>query len=413
MLENSGWIEDSDFLKRAVRNAAERAAGEEEPPALPSTDSNVFHDAAPDFAAWAKLDDEGLREAMTGWIEACLNEGASDLHVTSHSRPRVRIHRQMHMLSEEQLDPELAERMNLVLLTPEQREEFKEKWDLDYALHLRETESGFQLRLRVNVMRHEYGISAVYHMPRPEVATLEELGFPNAQRIRELLSYHNGMILIAGPVGCGKTTTLASLVNELNEQRQDHIITIEDPIEVIQRSKESIVSQRQVGDHVESFEQALVSSLREDPDIIVVGEMRDLETIEMAVTAAETGHLVIGTLHTRDSATTLNRLIDVFPPIQQKQIRTMVSDSLRGVICQRLIPSTDGGVVLATEFMVNTPATANIMREGKETGLASAMQTGRKQGMRTMDESIVELYNSGQITHETALLHIKDKNLLA
>ncbi|MGE9289945.1 MAG: type IV pilus twitching motility protein PilT, partial [Puniceicoccales bacterium] len=349
---------------------------------------------------------------MLEWIDHCVSEGASDLHVTSGARPRIRFHRKIHYLSEETLDPGIAERMNRVLLTEDKARKFDEDWEVDYALPLKEMESGNQLRLRVNLMRHEYGVSAVYHIPRADAATIEELGFPNAAKIRELLSYHNGMILIAGPVGCGKTTTLACLVNELNETRQEHIITIEDPIEIIQKSKRSIITQRQVGKHTRSFDEALASSLREDPDIIIVGEMRDLETIEMAVTAAETGHLVIGTLHTRDSATTLNRLIDVFPPTQQRQIRTMVADSLRGVICQRLIPSSDGGLVLASELMVNTSATANIMREGKEAGLDSAMQTGRKHGMRTMDESIVELYETGQIDWETALNNIKDPNLL-
>ncbi|MBC2601329.1 type IV pilus twitching motility protein PilT [Puniceicoccus vermicola] len=412
MLTDSGWIEDQSFIKKAIKEARKHSARGDEAPPLPVLDSAEFHGVLPDFAEWAKMDDEDLKTAMRGWIESCVSEGVSDLHVTSNARPRIRFHRQIQYLSEETLDPEIAERMNLILLADEKRKLFDENWEVDYALPLKEMEGGSQLRLRVNLMRHEYGISAVYHMPRAESASLEELGFPNAEKIRELLSYHNGMILIAGPVGCGKTTTLSCLVNELNETRQEHIITIEDPIEIIQQSKKSIVTQRQVGKHTRSFDEALASSLREDPDIIVVGEMRDLETIEMAVTAAETGHLVIGTLHTRDSATTLNRLIDVFPPIQQRQIRTMVADSLRGVICQRLIPSTDGGLVLASELMVNTSATANIMREGKEAGLDSAMQTGRKHGMRTMDESIVELFETGQISWETALSNIKDPNLL-
>lgn len=232
--------------------------------------------------------------------------------------------------------------------------------------------------------------------------TLEELGFPNADNIRKLLNYHNGIILVTGPVGSGKTTTLASLVNELNQTRKDHIITVEDPIEVMQHSANSIVTQRQVGEHTESFNSALKSALREDPDIIVIGEMRDLETIEMAVTAAETGHLVIATMHTSDAGATLNRMLDVFPPSQQNQIRAMTAGSLRGIVCQRLIPSVDDEVVLACELLINTTAVANIIRDAKETGLESAMQSGKQLGMLTMNDSVQTLLDQGRITPEVA-----------
>ncbi|MFP4357411.1 MAG: type IV pilus twitching motility protein PilT [Puniceicoccaceae bacterium] len=413
MLRGAGWVEDGAFLKRAVREAAKRGKRGQEPPALPVPPENDPAADAPDFSAWAAMGDDDLGAAMREWIRSCQQSGASDLHVTAGARPRVRHHRQIVFLSEDALDPELAGRMNLSLLDESRRARFESEWDLDYALQIGdETGEGVRPRLRVNLMRHKNGISGTYHMARPEVAGLEELGFPNADRIRELLAYHNGIILVAGPVGSGKTTTLASLVNELNDTRHSHIVAIEDPIEVVQPSKGCIVTQRQVGRHTESFGQALKSALREDPDVIVVGEMRDLETIEMAITAAETGHLVIGTLHTRDAANTLNRILDVFPSRQQSQIRSMAADSLRGIICQRLLPATDGGVALACELMVNNSATANIMREAKEAGLESAMQTGRRQGMRTMDDSLVELYAIGRITRETALEHIKNPKLL-
>ena len=413
MLREAGWVGDEAFLKRAVKDSLKRAKKEEEPPALPVPRDNDPAADTPDFSVWSEMGDDDLAAAMREWIHACQQAGASDLHVTAGGRPRVRHHRQIVYLSEEALDPGLAGRMNLSLLDESRRTRFESQWDLDYALQLgEETGEGAQTRLRVNLMRHKNGISGTYHMARPEVAGLEDLGFPNAGRIRELLAYHNGIILVAGPVGSGKTTTLASLVNELNETRRSHIVAIEDPIEIVQPSKECIVTQRQVGRHTESFGDALKSALREDPDIIVVGEMRDLETIEMAITAAETGHLVIGTLHTRDAATTLSRILDVFPSRQQSQIRSMVADSLRGVICQRLLPATDGGVVLACELLVNNTATANIMREGKEAGLESAMQTGRKQGMRTMDESLVELSAIGRISRETALEYLRDPKLL-
>lgn len=412
VIAGSGWIDDPDFLKKTVKEALKKSKRDESPPPLPTLSSSQFEGEVPDFDEWSSMDDGSLKSAMEQWIRSCLREGVSDLHLTAHSRPRIRYKREIQYLSDQPLSPEIAERINRILLTEDLRKEFDENWEIDYALPFEEGNTGLQFRLRVNLVRHEYGVSGVYHMPHPEMATIEDLGFPNAAKIRELLSYHNGILLVAGPVGCGKTTTLSSLVNELNESRQEHIITIEDPIEVIQNSKNSIVTQREVGRHTRSFSKALASSLREDPDIIIVGEMRDLETIEMAVTASETGHLVIATLHTRDSATTLNRLIDVFPPSQRRQIRGMVADSLRGIICQRLLPATDGGVVLACELMVNNSATANIMRDGKDSGLYSAMQTGRKQGMRTMDESVVELFEKGLISIETAMNNIKDPNLL-
>jgi len=411
ILIQDGCIENEKAVKGILKNARSKAGHKETPPPLPPAIQSGFTGDVPDFDHWKTLSDEDLRDELLAWIRSCLDLGVSDLHLTSNSRPRVRFHRKIEYLSQTPLDHEIADRMNRALLTTEQEAAFDELWDLDFALPIEEANTDRQLRLRVNLTKQERGISGVYHMVHSGIASLEELGFPATAKIRELLSYHNGMILITGPVGSGKTTTLSCLINELNETRREHIITIADPIEVIQPSKNSIVTQRQVGQHTRSFGEALASALREDPDIIVVGELRDLETIEMAVTAAETGHLVIGTLHTRDAATTLSRIIDVFPPSQQKQIRNMVAESLRGIICQRLLPSTDGGVVLASELMFNTSATANMMREGKESGLRSAMLTGRKLGMRTMDDSIAELYETGRISRETALLHVENEKL--
>jgi len=219
------------------------------------------------------------------------------------------------------------------------------------------------------------------------------------------------LILVTGPVGSGETTTLASLVNILNEEREDHVITVEEPIEIVQASKNCNITQREVGLHTKSYGTALKGALREDPDIIVIGEMRDLETIEMALTASETGHLVIGTLHTSDAATTLNRILDVFPPMQQPQIRSMAAESLKGIICQKLLRSIDGGVVVATEMMLVNLAVSNMIRENKTHLLAGVMQTGSKQGMCTMDQSIFELFEDGRISEEVALAGIADKLL--
>ena len=228
-----------------------------------------------------------------------------------------------------------------------------------------------------------------------------------------MLSYHNGLILITGPVGSGKTTTLASMVAYLNETRTDHIITVEDPIEVVQPAKGCNVTQREVGPHTRTFATALKGALREDPDIIVIGELRDLETIEMAISASETGHLVIGTMHTSDAATTLNRLLDVFPPAQQTQIRASVAESLRGIVCQRLLPGADGGLVLACEILVSNTAIQNLIREGKSTGLRNTMETGVKEGMCLMDNVVFGLWQERKISAEVALANITNRVLKA
>ena len=408
LLSNSGWIQDSAFLDSAIEASIQNTQDGFELPAIPGispeTATAAEHriDGFPNFTDLEALNDADLRVAMEQLFIHCQQMGASDLHLTGGARPRIRHHRRIVYLSQTPLEDTLARRMNLILLTPAQREEFEAEWDLDYALSIGNEHSGSTMRFRANLIEQKNGISAVYRIIADHLMSLEELGFPNADNIRKLLTYHNGIILVTGPVGSGKTTTLASLVHELNRTRTDHIIAVEDPIEVMQDSQNCIVTQRQVGKHTASFHSALKSALREDPDIIVIGEMRDLETIEMAISAAETGHLVIATMHTRDAGSTLNRILDVFPPSQQNQIRAMTAGSLRGIVCQRLLPSVDDGVVLACELMVNTTAVANIIRDGKDTGLDTAMQSGKKAGMRTMQESAQELLDQGRISPEVA-----------
>jgi twitching motility protein PilT len=240
-------------------------------------------------------------------------------------------------------------------------------------------------------MQQKDGISGSYRLVPDHICSLEELGFlpRDSATIQKLLDYHNGLILVTGPIGAGKTTTLAAMVNVANEKRTDHIITVEEPIEILQLSKNCSVTQREIGKHTISYHSALKAALREDPDIIVVGEMHDLETIENAITAAETGHLVIGTLHTGDAANTLNRLLDVFPPSQQPQIRAMTAGSLRGIICQKQIPNGMGGIELVYEVLINTQAVSNLVSEGKTYQLKSTMAIGSKQGMFTMDQLIM------------------------
>lgn len=358
-----------------------------------------------DFEALAAMSDEKLAEAMGELLRAGARFGASDLHLCAGSRPFLRKHRGLVELSHWPLTADMALRLNTVLLAPHQRQLFLERQDYDYALAV-----GPANRYRVNLMVHKAGAAGAYRMVPARIPRLDDLGLRNVDTVRRLLTYHNGLILVTGPVGAGKTTTLAALVAELNETREDHIITVEDPIEIVQPPRGCNVTQREVGPHTKSFATALKGALREDPDVIVIGELRDLETIEMAVTAAETGHLVIGTMHTSDAATTLNRLLDVFPSSQQPQIRSSVAESLRGILCQRLLPGTDGGLVLASEFLVGNAAVANLIREGKMQGLRNVIETGSRDGMCLMETVVLDLYQRKKITAETARAQVSSRS---
>jgi len=367
--------------------------------------------AVPKFAfeAAARMDDRALGEGLKQLLTATELHGASDLHLCTGRRPFIRKDRALSFISEHALGAEEALRLNTVLLSPGQKKAFLEAHDLDYPLAVGQGE-----RYRVNLMFHKDGAAGAYRMVPREVKTMPELGFAeHLDTLKRLLSFHNGLVLVTGPVGSGKTTTLASMVAYLNETRSDHIITVEDPIEVVQPSSGCTVTQRQVGEHTKSFFTALKAALREDPDIIVIGELRDLETIEMAVSAAETGHLVIGTMHTSDAVTTLNRLLDVFPALQQSQIRASVAESLRGIVCQRLLPATAGGLVMACEILVNVMSIANLVRDGKTTGLRNAMETGVREGMCLMDGVVFGLWKEGKITKETALANISNRVIRA
>jgi twitching motility protein PilT len=265
-------------------------------------------------------------------------------------------------------------------------------------------------RFRASVVRQRVGIDLVFRIIHSKVRTISDLGLPES--LRGLTQYHNGLVLVTGPVGSGKSTTLAALVDEINRTRNDHIITLEDPIEYLIPSNGCHVTQREVRTHTKSFAAALRGALREDPDVIMVGEMRDLETIQLAITASETGHLVLGTLHTGNAARTLDRVLDVFPADQRDQIRVMVSESLRGIISQQLIPRKDGtGRVLALEVLTNSSAVSNLIRDGKTFMLPGVIQTGRKQGMKLMDDSLVELVEAGLISGDEAYSRCEQKNL--
>ena len=259
-------------------------------------------------------------------------------------------------------------------------------------------------------MLHNDGIEGSYRVISERIQTLKELGFTDTATIEKLTTYHQGLVLVTGPASSGKTTTLAALVELINNARQDHMITVEDPVEIIVPSKNCNVTQRQLGHSTLSFANALKAALREDPDIIILGEMRDLETIEMALSAAETGHLVIGTLNTKSAMATLDRILDVFPPSQQPQIRAMLAESIKGVICQDLLPSADGTrAVMVPEILIGNLAVANIIKEAKTATLASVLETGQKSGMILKEDSVLNRYMEGAISYETALANLNNK----
>jgi twitching motility protein PilT len=420
-LIDSGLIVDVEKLEEIAGLAlAKSKAGPPAPTSAPFstaypendvTEKPVVDDATggAEVAAMFKLDDNGLAAAMRALLKSIAAYGASDLHLSTGARPFIRKHRRLSYISDYTLTGDDALRVNTALLSESQTKIYLERKDFDYALAL-----GGSDRYRVNLMFHKNGAAGAYRMVPAETKSLDALGYTkHLETLRKMMSYHNGLILITGPVGSGKTATLASMVAYLNETRFDHIITVEDPIEVVQPARGCNVTQREVGPHTRSFATALKGALREDPDIIVIGELRDLETIEMAISASETGHLVIGTMHTSDAATTLNRMLDVFPPSQQTQIRSSVAESLRGIVCQRLLPGIDGGLVLACEILVSNTAIQNLIREGKSAGLRNTMETGVKDGMCLMDNVVFGLRKDGKISSEVALANISNRVLKA
>jgi twitching motility protein PilT len=348
---------------------------------------------------------------LTDLLIRVLEVGASDLHLTAGARPAMRLHGALQQLDDQPiLTPQVIQRMMYAIITQKHRERFEEHLELDFAYAV-----PGKARFRVNLYRQRDALGAAFRLIPYEIKKLEDLGVPPAVANFSMLP--RGFVLVTGPTGSGKSTTLASLVDLANRQRKDHIMTVEDPIEFLHRHRTCIVNQREVGEDTHSFQNALKHVLRQDPDIILVGEMRDLETISVALTAAETGHLVYATLHTQDAAQTIDRVIDVFPPHQQQQIRVQLAGAIQGIVCQTLCRTADGkGRVVATEVLVATPAIRNLIREGKTHQIYSAMQAGAKFGMHTMDQHLAELVKSGRISYETGLEkchHVEDFNRLA
>lgn len=346
--------------------------------------------------------DFALADALVRMLEC----GASDLHLTADARPAMRLHGELTQIPDlDVLSADVIQRTVYSILTQAQREKFEESLELDFSYSL-----PGRARFRVNVYQQKESLGAAFRVIPFEIKTIEELGVPPVVGNFSMLP--RGFVLVTGPTGSGKSTTLAALVDMANRQRSDHIMTVEDPIEFLHSHKRCLVNQREIGQDTKSFGNALKHVLRQDPDIILVGEMRDLETISVALTAAETGHLVFATLHTQDAAQTIDRVIDVFPPHQQQQIRQQLAGALQGVICQTLCRTSDGkGRAVATEVLVATPAVRNLIREGKTHQIYSAMQAGAQHGMHTMDQHLAELVRSHRITYETGLEkchHVED-----
>jgi len=333
---------------------------------------------------------------IDAFFKLMADQGASDLHMVSGQQPVLRIHGEMERVKYKTLESEELKAMLYEICPEEKVKHFEETGDLDFGYEI----PGLA-RYRANFFMQKYGIAAVFRQIPSEVLTAEQLGLPPI--FKKLAMLNKGLVLVTGPTGSGKSTTLAAIVDHANKFRKDHILTVEDPIEFVHKSQQAIVNHREVGTHTKSFAAALRGALREDPDIILVGEMRDLETIQLALEAASTGHLVFGTLHTQSAAKTVDRVIDVFPANQQGQIRTTLSESLKAVVAQNLFRRVDKkGRCAALEILICTPAVGNLIREGKTFQIPSVIQTGKKFGMISLDDAILELLQKGWIGAEDA-----------
>jgi twitching motility protein PilT len=343
---------------------------------------------------------------ITALLTFAAQAGASDVHLSSGEPPMIRLHSEMKRLDHPALSREKVHDMIYDIMNDGQRKSFEERLELDFSFDM-----GAIGRFRVNVFMQQRGEGVVFRTIPSKILSLEQLGLP--QILKRMTDKEKGLILVTGPTGSGKSTTLAAMVDYLNDTFEGHIITIEDPIEFTHKSKKCLVNQRELGSHTYSFANALRAVLREDPDIILVGEMRDLETIQLAITAAETGHLVFGTLHSPSAPGTVDRVIDVFPAEQQEQIRAQFADSIEAVVTQTLCKKKGGGRVAALEILIATTAVRNLIREGKNHQIPSAMQVGQKDGMQTMDMSLIDLVNKGLVTREEAQAKSMTANLFA
>lgn len=335
-------------------------------------------------------------------------EGVSDLHLTVKSKPIIRYNGNLQTFQEypKELEVEDLEEMTQEMLSDDQYEEFMEQGEIDFSYSV----PGVS-RFRVNIYRQRGSIGIAMRVIPQEVPTVDELGYPNV--LKKLALMRMGLVLCTGPTGSGKSTTLAAMINEINEKKAKHILTLEDPIEYLHSHSNCIVHQREVGVDTKSFANGLRSALREDPDVILVGEMRDLDTISIALEAAETGHLVLATLHTNSAPATIDRIIDVFPPHQQEQVRIQLASTINGVVSQKLLPRADrSGRVGAVGVLIGTPAVKNVIREGESHQLKSIMQTGSKYGMVVRDNYLLDLFNQGTISKDILLRRADDRKYI-
>jgi twitching motility protein PilT len=338
------------------------------------------------------------------YLEAALKSKASDLHFVSGDPIRARIHGDLQVLIGEKLTADHVRECLFEIMDGTTQRAFEEKESADFAYNIPDVS-----RFRVNVFRHLNGIGAIFRAIPSQALTLDQLKMPKV--VYDLCKHTQGMILVTGKTGSGKSTTLAAMIDAMNKNMKGHILTIEDPIEFVHKTQNCLVSQREIGEHCDSFADALHSALREDPDVILVGEMRDLETISIAVTAAEMGILVMGTLHTNGAAQTVDRIINSFPADKQAHIRTMISTSLRGVVSQQLLPTKhEAGRIAALEVLINTPAVANLIRQGKLDQLETAMQSGGGMGMQTMDSALMALVEGAYVSGKEAYLQANQKS---
>jgi twitching motility protein PilT len=325
-----------------------------------------------------------------------MERNASDLHLTAGSPPMIRHHGRLHALDYPVMNPQTTREVIYSILTNDQRQRLENEWQIDLAYSI-----PGRARFRVNAYFQRASMSAAFRLIPQDMPKLADLALPKT--LEDFTKKPRGFVLVTGPTGSGKSTTLAAMLDLINDTRHEHILTIEDPIEFLHMHKKCIVNQRELGADAQTFSLGLKAALRQDPDVILVGEMRDLDTISTALTAAETGHLVFATLHTQDTAQTVDRIVDVFPPAQQQQVRVQLSVALQGIVTQQLLPLANGqGRCVATEVLVPTPAVRNLIREGKTHQIYSALQTGAQFGMRTMDTSLSELVRDGKISRELA-----------
>ncbi len=348
-----------------------------------------------------------MAQEMLQILKTAVEKNASDIHIVVGKPPMVRIRGEIQPLPDFPIvKPEDTQALIYSFLFDGQRKKFEEKQELDCSFNLPGV-----ARFRVNVLCGRQGVEAVLRVINSTIPSAQSIALTPA--IEDLAKLPRGLVLVTGPTGSGKTTTLAALIDIINASRKEHILTIEDPIEFVYEPKQCIIRQREVGTTTQSFSNALKAALREDPNVILVGELRDLETISLAITASETGHLVFGTLHTTDASQTVDRIIDVFPGHQQQQVRTQLSATLRAVVCQTLIPTADGrGRVAAREIMIVTPAISNLIREGKSHMIYGAIETGLKFGMCLLDRSLADLVKARKITLDDALAKAKDPEKL-